>query len=70
MKRFDPLTYRHPRSINEAFRNTPEYASAFEGHVEIQPMPKVDKLVTVVGVIGGVAVVVLAVLRALPGGGS
>ena len=70
MKRFDPITYRYPRSVNEAFRNTPEYASAFEDHIEINPIPKVDQWVTVICVVAGVAVAVLAVLRALPGSGQ
>jgi hypothetical protein len=70
MKRFDPITYRYPRSVNEAFPNTPEYASAFEDHVDIDAGPNPDRVVMIACLIAAVAVAVLAVLRALPGGGA
>jgi len=70
MKRFDPLTYRFPRSVNEAFPNTVDYASAFEGHININAGPNPDRVVLIVCVIAAVAVAVLAVLRALPGSGQ
>jgi hypothetical protein len=70
MKRFDPLTYRYPRSVNEAFPNTADYAGPFEGHINIDAGPNPDRVVLIVCVIAAVAVAVLAVLRALPGGGA
>jgi hypothetical protein len=69
MKRFDPLTYRFPRSLNEAFPNTAEYANAFEDHIHIG-VPHADRVVVIACLIAGVAVAVLAVLRALPGGAA
>ena len=63
----DPLTYRHPRSLNEAFPNTVDYADPFEGHININAGPNPDRVVVIACVIAAVAVAVLAVLRALPG---
>jgi hypothetical protein len=68
MKRFDPITYRYPRSVNEASPNTVDYASAFEPHIDMNAIPKADRVVVGVCLVAGVAVAVLAVLRALPGG--
>jgi hypothetical protein len=66
----DPITYRHPRSLNEAFPGTADYANAFEGHVEMHAMPKADRVVLIACAIAAAVVAVLAVLRALPGGGA
>ena len=66
MKRHDLLTYRHPRSLNEAFPGTAEYANPFEDHIHIG-IPNADRVVVIVCVVAAVAVAVLAVLRALPG---
>ena len=62
----DPITYRHPRSINEAFPGSPEYANAFEDHIHIG-VPNADRVVVIACAVAAVAVAVLAVLRALPG---
>jgi hypothetical protein len=66
-KRHDPLTYRHPRSLDEAFPNTADYANPFEGHIEMNPTPHGDRVVMIVCAIAAVAIAVLAVLGALPG---
>ena len=65
-KFYDPITYRHPRSLNEAFPGTAEYANAFEDHLDIS-VDHSDTLVVIVCAVAAVAVAVLAVLRALPG---
>ena len=71
MKRiFDPLTYRHPRSLMEAFPGADDYASAIEGPHQYDRLPSADRIILKVCAVGFVAVAVMALIGWLPGGAA
>lgn len=71
MKRiFDPLTYRHPRSLMEAFPGTAEYANAIEGPHQYDRLPTADRIVLMVCAVVFVLVVLFGLVGWLPGGAA
>jgi len=61
-------TRRYSRTLNEAFRNTADYACAIEGPSQYDRLPVSDKIVMWACAIGGLAVAVMAIVGWLPGG--
>jgi hypothetical protein len=55
-KRFDPLTYRHPRNLVQAFG---PYAHDSQIAEPVDPMPKEDRAVIIVCAIAALALVAM-----------
>ena len=63
-------TRTYPRTLNEAFRHTADYACAIEGPHQYDRLPSADRFILKVCAVGFVAVVAMALIGWLPGGAA